>query len=710
MKIDDIKFESSILEPLPKSLPEPIVKKPVQPHPKPSPFAEKTAQPVSKPLPIAKKAIEKPIQQKAKKSPSWLSRVLNREFLTQILMPFLWQNIGWFIGGFCFVSGSIFLVAYTAGFYQALAIFAILNLYSLILFWGGYQIRRKRPELITSSNVLLTLGVLLVPLNITAAVRLIQSGIPQTEWVGLTILLSLITVGVFMAATSLASGLIERSLQGEHSRLFIGLATIQFAKPLFIWSFISLIFIFLWCILLKESTIFTLYVFELPTKLWSYFIGLAILLNFSFLYALKLRPRQLTANFFLVSLLYTTLLLLYDLVNIPLLLTLWATILLLAVKNLTHTVLVKAINYWIPVSFIAALASVVYFSNISLTGQLFTITWLASLSLAIGILNQRMSKLWLFTSAILFIGVIHAIWLVWFPNADPLTLLPWYTLQDILLANFLFWFKDKDSTNKTNLSWLPSWVNPLLVTLTVLAWLGHSISLLELASFSAWDNYAAILAGILLIRFWWLNNTSKEQDRSIYILSIMVALLGIYLRIFWFGFASFNVWDTASLMALGIYLWIPALAANSKLLQLYIIPISISVLLMLQLHHLELKPKVLNAIRMTALSALYAGATLDVFIRPELSIFLLAIDLSLAGIILGIALRVKAFLYLGTIFLVLNVLGQLLDFYPEDRLSKAIILMVLGGLITGSMIWFNIQREALMQRIRIIRADLAQWE
>ena len=161
---------------------------------------------------------------------------------------------------------------------------------------------------------------------------------------------------------------------------------------------------------------------------------------------------------------------------------------------------------------------------------------------------------------------------------------------------------------------------------------------------------------------------------------------------------------------LGIYLWIPALAANSKLLQLYIIPISISVLLMLQLHHLELKPKVLNAIRMTALSALYAGATLDVFIRPELSIFLLAIGLSLAGIILGIALRVKAFLYLGTIFLVLNILGQLIDFYPEDRLSKAIILMVLGGLITGSMIWFNIQREALMQRIRIIRADLAQWE
>ena len=91
-------------------------------------------------------------------------------------------------------------------------------------------------------------------------------------------------------------------------------------------------------------------------------------------------------------------------------------------------------------------------------------------------------------------------------------------------------------------------------------------------------------------------------------------------------------------------------------------------------------------------------------------VIILAISLSLGGVILGIALRIRVFLYIGTLFLIFNVLGQLIDFYPEDRLSKAIVLMVLGGIITGGMIWFNIQREALMQRLRIIRADLAQWE
>lgn len=93
-----------------------------------------------------------------------------------------------------------------------------------------------------------------------------------------------------------------------------------------------------------------------------------------------------------------------------------------------------------------------------------------------------------------------------------------------------------------------------------------------------------------------------------------------------------------------------------------------------------------------------------------MGIFALALLLSLVGVVLGIALRVRAFLYTGVSFLVLNVLGQLIRFYPEQRLSKAIMLMVLGTAITGTMIWFNMKRETILQRIRIFRADLETWE
>src|SRR5262249_51884381 len=106
---------------------------------------------------------------------------------------------------------------------------------------------------------------------------------------------------------------------------------------------------------------------------------------------------------------------------------------------------------------------------------------------------------------------------------------------------------------------------------------------------------------------------------------------------------------------------------------------------------------------------IYVSATLDVFLRAEVTIFLAALGVSLVGIIIGIALRTRAFLYAGTSFLVLNIVGQLILLFSEQRLTRAIVLLTLGTLITGSMIWFNIQREAILQRLRIFRADLAMW-
>ena len=80
----------------------------------------------------------------------------------------------------------------------------------------------------------------------------------------------------------------------------------------------------------------------------------------------------------------------------------------------------------------------------------------------------------------------------------------------------------------------------------------------------------------------------------------------------------------------------------------------------------------------------YYGAALDVFLQPAFSIFLLALGLSFVGILAGIGLRVRAYLYAGVVFLVLNVLGQLFHFYAEETLNKAIVLMLIGGSITGS--------------------------
>ena len=159
-----------------------------------------------------------------------------------------------------------------------------------------------------------------------------------------------------------------------------------------------------------------------------------------------------------------------------------------------------------------------------------------------------------------------------------------------------------------------------------------------------------------------------------------------------------------------IYLWAPLWAGRYGLWQFYLIPAAASVLVVLHLHRRELRPKVLNGARLAALSTLYAGAGLDVFLRPELWIFVLALGLALLGMVGGVALRIRAFLYAGVAFLVLNVLGQLLRFYPDQSLSRALILLGLGATITAGMVAFNLKREAILQRVRLIRADLAAWE
>jgi len=164
------------------------------------------------------------------------------------------------------------------------------------------------------------------------------------------------------------------------------------------------------------------------------------------------------------------------------------------------------------------------------------------------------------------------------------------------------------------------------------------------------------------------------------------------------------------LLNIAIYLWIPRWAKQAGLLQIYLVPAAGSVLLMLQLHRRELSPAVLNAGRLATTSLLYGCASLDVFLRPGLGVFVLALGLSLASVAVGISLRVRAFAYSGMVFLTLNIAGQLGQLYPEGRLARAVVLMGLGSAIFVAMIFFQLKREEVLRKIRLIRADLAGWE
>lgn len=157
------------------------------------------------------------------------------------------------------------------------------------------------------------------------------------------------------------------------------------------------------------------------------------------------------------------------------------------------------------------------------------------------------------------------------------------------------------------------------------------------------------------------------------------------------------------------YLWIPQWSRQTNLIQLYVAPAALSVLMLLHLHKDELRRKTLNGARLFTVCTLYACAGIDFFMGPALLNFIIALGLSLAGVVLGIILRIRAFLYGGVAFMVLTVAARAM-IGIESYKEAGVVLVILGALITGGMIWFSIQREAILKRVRIFRADLERWE
>jgi hypothetical protein len=93
--------------------------------------------------------------------------------------------------------------------------------------------------------------------------------------------------------------------------------------------------------------------------------------------------------------------------------------------------------------------------------------------------------------------------------------------------------------------------------------------------------------------------------------------------------------------------------------QVWLIPAALSVMLAAHFNREQLSQEQLTTIRYTALMTIYVSSTADIFITgvgrsPWLPLVLAV--LSVAGVLLGMLLRVRAYLFLGTAFLLLAVL------------------------------------------------------
>ncbi|MBI2568585.1 MAG: hypothetical protein HYV63_16305 [Candidatus Schekmanbacteria bacterium] len=148
--------------------------------------------------------------------------------------------------------------------------------------------------------------------------------------------------------------------------------------------------------------------------------------------------------------------------------------------------------------------------------------------------------------------------------------------------------------------------------------------------------------------------------------------------------------------------------------QLYAIPLALSILGLIQVHKADLGPQQLFQLRLWTITGLYLSSTFHVLVGSEQHPLLYPAALaamSLAGVVMGIVLRIRPFLYAGTAFFALNVVMQPV-LYAQDmpRLAWGMMLIGLGGTVLGGMVYLNVRRDQVLARYRELRARLAQWE
>lgn len=145
--------------------------------------------------------------------------------------------------------------------------------------------------------------------------------------------------------------------------------------------------------------------------------------------------------------------------------------------------------------------------------------------------------------------------------------------------------------------------------------------------------------------------------------------------------------------------------------QLWLIPAALSVLLASRINRDSLSAEQRSSIRYGALVVIYVSSTADIFLNgvddsPWLPIVLAV--LSVGGVIAGLMLRVRAFLFLGTAFLVLSMLTMIWSASVNLHWTWLWYVMgiALGLFILYSFAMFERRRQEILRFVE----QLKQWQ
>ncbi len=220
------------------------------------------------------------------------------------------------------------------------------------------------------------------------------------------------------------------------------------------------------------------------------------------------------------------------------------------------------------------------------------------------------------------------------------------------------------------------------------------------------ERTGAFLPLLPVIGFW-IAQSQVEYSTLLFVVGGLYGLLSILRSSFWFGLA-------AALAGNGGLWYLLHETSEYHFLQhpqLWLIPAAISVLIAAHLNRKDFSQAQMAGIRYLCLITIYVSSTADIFVNgvarsPWLPLVLAG--LSIAGVFAGMIFRIRAFLLLGSIFLLLAIATMIN--YASVNFGWTWLWYV-AGIITGALIiaTFAMFEKKRAEVLRVVD-ELKDWQ
>ncbi len=165
--------------------------------------------------------------------------------------------------------------------------------------------------------------------------------------------------------------------------------------------------------------------------------------------------------------------------------------------------------------------------------------------------------------------------------------------------------------------------------------------------------------------------------------------------------------SAAAFNAALLMLWLGAGADDPRFV---IIPAALSMLVLLRVFRDSMAPETQVWLRGAVITCVYVSCSWRAVMFPDVQTTLSCVAVCVVGVVVGVALRIRSYVYLGTAFMVTCVVANLVRFGTRDRHVGAAFLTVLGLGVVAFMVLFTAKRAELLSRYERVREMLDTWE